>query len=247
MTRALWDTRAALGERAGTDDVIAAALERRAIASYVWPGALVCEVGCGTGELARRVARKAARVRAFDASAWMVAMAREATSPALDCRFFQVDVRNGWRPIQPVDIWTTQRVIINLPTFYEQLAVIVRLATSLKPGGLYLMCENVVEGLTRMNRLREWWNLPAIIPPAHNRYLSEAEIASIPRHAPLDLVAMRYPCSTYALVSRLVNAKLAQRRGEEPRYDAWPNRIARWLPSLGTLGQNRLYVWRRRA
>ena len=49
--RTFWNTRAGLGQWAGTRDVIAKQLEIEVISAHVHDGMHILDVGCGTGNL----------------------------------------------------------------------------------------------------------------------------------------------------------------------------------------------------
>src|SRR5689334_8348475 len=55
---AFWNSRAGLGEAAGSRDVIAKRLEIEAIAAYVRDGMRVLDAGCGNGLTAIELARR---------------------------------------------------------------------------------------------------------------------------------------------------------------------------------------------
>ena len=105
------------------------------------------------------------------------------------------------------------------------------------------MCENSQDGLDKINELRSLVGLPEITPPWHNHYLRDSDIeqSSFPG---LKLDAVRHYSSTYYFLSRVVNASLAQKEGKEPEYDAPVNQLALQLPSIGEMGQGRIWQWR---
>ena len=60
------------------------------------------------------------------------------------------------------------------------------------------------------------------------------------------LEEVRFISSTYAFLSRVVNAWLAKKEGEEPSYDAPVNKLALELPAFGGIGQTKIWVWRKK-
>ncbi len=253
MDTALWDTRAALGATAGSQDMIGAELERRAILAHVTDGQRVLDVGCGTGQLTREIAERdpGGVVTGWDNSLAMLRQARNA--PGGQRVIYQQ--RNLLEPFEDVqylhryDTITTQRCIINCGDWSAQQRAIRNILALLVPGGQYIMCECSADGLATVNALRGMVDLPFIMQPAHNRYLVNAEVFALAkelqREGIAQLAAVYQPLSTYALLSRIVNARMAANEGRAPAYDSPVNKLALKLPSIGALGQNVMWIWRR--
>lgn len=250
-----WNDRAALGVRAGTDDLIAAELERRAIARYVKDGMRVLDVGCGNGTTAIELARKLdINIMGVDYSHEMIAAAerqlyehRDAghlLNPGKLC-FVQGDVLDSW-DMDQCDLIYTQRCLINLPTWEAQQQAIRNILGLLKPGGLAVLCECCQEGLEEINDLRVAVGLEPIKPPLHNRYILEDEMLGLIDRVPAELGFSTALTGTYAFLSRVVNAWLAKQEGREPSYDAPINQLALELPQgslIPFVGQQHLWVW----
>ncbi len=240
-----WNEQAPLGAKAGSQDTIAAELERRAILAHMTTGIRVLDVGCGTGETAEAVADLGCQVTGWDYSPDMIT----ATVGKRGVNFAVVDVRDCPAIVERYQVIYTQRCIINLSDWQTQERVIRYLLGLLVPGGMYLMCECSADGLADVNELRARVGLQPIHAPWHNRYLENAEIGMLARGVKSDeyaeLEGVEYPLSTYALLSRVVNAALAQQARTVPDYQSPVNRLALDLPAMGTLGQNRLWIWRK--
>jgi ubiquinone/menaquinone biosynthesis C-methylase UbiE len=245
--RAFWNSRAGLGQWAGTRDVTAKQLEMEAIASYARNGMRILDLGCGNGITAIELARR------YQVEVWGIDFAEEMVAAALELakddelkgsvRFQTGNVLNLDSP-DKFDLIYTERVLINLPDWPAQLQAMKNIVALLSDGGLYVMCENSQDGLDKVNELREKVGLTAVIPPWHNRYLRDSEL----KHVNLDNARLEdiiYYSSTYYFLSRVVNAWLASREGGEPDYDAPINQLALLLPSMGELGQGRIWLWRK--
>jgi SAM-dependent methyltransferase len=145
---------------------------------------------------------------------------------------------------QEFDLIYTERALINLPDWPSQKQAIENIIELLKPGGLYVMCENSLDGLAEINLWRQQLGLAEIKPPWHNRYLRDDEInqSTFPG---AKLESISYYGATYYFLSRIVNAWLAAQEKKEPEYDAPVNQLALRLPPLGKFGQGRLWIWRK--
>ena len=247
--REFWNQRASLGNAAGTDDLIAWELEARAIGQYVRNGMRVLDAGCGNGRTLLRLAKSRVVVgRGIDFSAEMISAAWKALPPDIDVAFSVADLREPLGTDGGFDLIYTQRALINLASWEEQRGAILRLLGLLREGGTFVMCENSQDGLDDLNNWRSSVGLAAIVAPWHNRYLRDAEVKELAEdpHGCL-LVRTEYPLSTYAFLSRVVNAVMSKDAGHNaPDYDAPVNHLALRLPAFPfPFGQNRLWVWRK--
>ena len=246
--RNFWNNQANLGLWAGSRDLIAKELEIGAIISYISDGLDILDFGCGNGITAMELARRFnVHVLGVDFAEEMVQSAKK-LSMGINFKGsvnFQVgDIQSLNSHIHKYDIIYTERMIINLPDWQSQKKTIRSLFSLLKPGGMYLMCENSQEGLDKINQFRKQIKLPEIIPPWHNRYLKDDELNNI-THPGITLEKIDYYSSTYYFLSRVINAWLAQQDGKEPDYDSQINRLALSLPPYGDIGQGRIWVWRK--
>ncbi len=245
---AFWNSRAGLGQWAGTRDVTAKQLEMEVLAGLARDGMSILEVGCGNGITALEIARRhKVKILAMDYAAEMIAAAHGLlagqTLPG-QVEFRVGDVRQLAGVGAGFDLIYTERVLINLPDWPAQRQAITDILTLLAPGGCYAMCENSQEGLEAVNQMRLAVGLPAVVPPWHNRYFRDAELAGFKMDG-IVLEEVRHYSSTYYFLSRVVNAALAAREGREPEYEAPINQLALQLPPLGNFGQGRLWIWRR--
>lgn len=254
---AFWNERAKLGEYAGTRDRILKRLEIEAIAKYIRDGMTVLDAGCGNGETALELYERCNHrifIEGIDQSGRMIEAAIIKSPKDV------IRAEEEWRPgpwfrvanlldlvkVDGYDLIYTERVIINLPAWEEQLRAMRHLISLLKPGGLYVMCESCQDGLDRINALRTKLNLPAIAPPEHNRYIVGREIAEAVSAGLLPSFGQDDFTSTYYLLSRVVNAAIAADAGCEPNYESPINQLALELPPLVYgLGQTRIWTFRR--
>lgn len=251
-----WNSRANLGSLAGTNDLGLKQLEMQTLSSYISDGQRVLDLGCGSGTTAFFLAEnKSLKITGMDYSPEMVKQANHerdlrGISPSyLDFAVQDVRKLNELLAAQtiPYDMVITERVLINLETWEEQKNAIREIIKLLRPGGIYLMCENLRDGLNNLNTMRTSIGLEPIASPWHNRYLEQKEVSEIDF---AELIEYRDFTSAYYLCSRVINAWLAKEQNEEPKYDAPINRLALELskfPQFESLniGQTRLWVLRR--
>ena len=149
--QAYWNSRAGLGQWAGSRDVPAKQLEIEAIASHARDGQRILDVGCGNGVTAIELARRfAADVTGVDYASEMVTMATKlAAGQDLrgKARFLIGDVTSlAATPAGPYDLIYTERTLINLADWKTQKAAIETITSRLADGGVYAMCENSQDG-----------------------------------------------------------------------------------------------------
>lgn len=246
--RDFWNSRAGLGKWAGTQDLVAKEIEIEAIAKYVKDGMTVLEAGCGNGVTAIELAKRhAISIKGTDFAEEMVAEAKkmaEGHKLKGTLNFETLDILNLQEIKETFDMIYTERVIINLMEWEIQKKAITNIFKMLKPGGIFVMCENSHEGWEEINRFREMLQVSPYQHPWHNRYFRDSEIESI-QVPGVRLENIDYYSSTYYLLSRVVNAYLSKLENKDPSYEAPINQIAKQIPSVGKMGQGRIWIWKK--
>ena len=228
--------------------------ETRLLSRYLRAVEHVLDAGCANGFSTIRYVADHSQLRALgvDFSSEMIKMAQiNRDALGLDKKnrieFREGDVLNLSDCLKGAQFDTviTKRVICNLISEDEQVQSAINFHKALKPHGLYLCSEPSIEGLESVNRLRDRWGLSAMEEPWHNLYLRESTF--IPRLSNyFDLVKIDYFASTYYFGSRVFHAWLAKLFNFETKHNSPINYIAQLLPSLGSTGIQRLFVFRKK-
>lgn len=241
--RTFWNTRARMSEHSGTDDFVLQKLEERELLRHIPFGSRVLDVGCGDGSLlALAAAELGCTGEGLDFSSEFVERCRR--------RHEKVGLTFHLGSMLDVDalvfgtfdVITTKRSLINLDSAEEQLQVLEKLLRLLKPGGVMLVLESTIEGLERLNTLRRGFDLPDMEAPWHNRYFQASELAEFAEHIDVASLSTSDFASTYYLLSRVVNAHLANMNGLEMHYNDPVNVMALDIPAYGNVGAPRLHI-----
>ena len=245
---AFWNKRAQFGVNAGSDDFNVKELEMREILARTPEAARVLDLGCGNGMTLIRLAHeKNCSGVGIDYAAHLVALANEyGREAAVDGRIeFQVGRVPGIpKEIGLFDVAITERCLINIIDAAVQYEAFCDIRDKVKAGGTYLMIENSQQAYEETNDVRRKIGVPPL-KEWHALYLDETTV----RNWQTDdfiLEEISHFTSTYYFLSRVVYARLAYDAGQEPRYDSPINRLALELPSFGTFGPTKLWVWRKR-
>ena len=143
------------------------------LAASVEEGGLICDLGCGPGQIARYLHECGARVMGVDLSAQMIELARH-LNPGLEFKqgnMLALDVEDeAWAGIAAF------YSIIHIPR-EEVVNVLLELKRVLRPGGRLLLAFHIG---TEVVHMEEWWELPVSAdfvyfqPPEMQAYLQAA-------------------------------------------------------------------------
>lgn len=186
----------------------AVALEIEAIGKHLDPDLEVLDVGCANGHatLQQWQRRRLRRMVGVDYAAAMIAAANSAhLRTGLDERvsFRQGNVLGLDFPDESFDVVYTTRVLINLPTWSDQLRGIAECLRVTRPGGKVILSEGFWEPLMRLNAVRALCHLPPLVEHDFNRYLKASRLEAFLRERDLEFTVDEFS-SVYYLGSRLV-------------------------------------------
>jgi len=142
------------------------------------------------------------------------------------------------------DVVMTDRCIINLNTFENQVEAVKNIHSVLKENGTYLMFENSLKSLENLNEARRAYNLPDINVRWHNIYIEEERFFN----AIIDYFDVEETisfASTYYLISRTLNALLTDKKNQVD-YMSDLNKLSAKLPALGDFSPLKLFILRKK-
>jgi ubiquinone/menaquinone biosynthesis C-methylase UbiE len=206
-----WENQASkygVSHEASWGDVYAIDLEINNIASHISEGKSVLDVGCANGFALIKHAQnfKLAESNGIDFSPKMIEMANTAlakTKSNSTIHFSVGDIRCLDFPDAKFDIVYTTRVLINLPTWHEQIKGINECIRVTKPGGKVIFSEAFWEPLVKLNALRTIFGLPSLVEHDFNRYLKKSNLNAYLNSIKTEFEVNDFS-SLYYLGSRLI-------------------------------------------
>jgi len=245
-----WNKRAELGFKAGSNDEILKDLEISEIKKYLNDGLKILEIGCGNGITAHEIAKSFnVNILSVDYSPKMIENANNFIKENANInlkgkvKFKVMDVRELNLTNQKYDIVISERTLINLDSFEEQLSVINKIHGILSNGGIYIMCESSKKGLERINNERSKFDLDKIKMPWHNNYIDDEKLNSNLDKIHLRLDEINHFSSSYYLLSRIINANYAKLLDQEINYNSLINKMAYKLKNVGDFSQTKIWKW----
>lgn len=202
-------------------------LEIDTIGGYLRPGDHVLDVGCANGFSAfRQLERGPASLVGVDFSENMVSQANKALAKRrvdADVRFELGDVRALAFADDSFDLVYTTRVLINLPTWDQQMQGILECLRVCRPGGTVVLSEGFWEPLVLLNALRALKSLPPLVEHDFNRYLKMDRLSAFLERQPVDFELIDFS-SIYYLGSRFLR-ELVTNPDDHPGYSNPINEI----------------------
>ncbi|MBP6334702.1 MAG: methyltransferase domain-containing protein [Bacteroidia bacterium] len=163
-------------------DNFAINLEVENIARFIKEGDHVLDVGCSNGHATLSMLQKRpAAIYGVDFSENMIHYAmknRAGLSDPSNVNFSVGDILNLDFEADTFDLVYTTRVLINLPTWEEQIQGIEECIRVTKKGGLMILSEAFWEPLMLLNSIRGLCQLAPLVEHDFNRYLKKSKLES---------------------------------------------------------------------
>ena len=247
--------------RAGTDNYVTSPdfnlreVEIEYLSKHLKDGVKVLDVGCGNGySTLCHAAQFDAEFIGVDFVPEMIDAAKEMVG-RFDIKGkidFQVgDVTDIQFEDETFDIVISERCLMNLTSKEQQWLAMREVARVLKPGGIYLMLEGTLQGLSKLNEVRTMFDLEPI-PESASGYnwfsnkFDEPEMLQVADDIYSELVEIQR-FGMYYFISRVLHPILVA--PEQPKYNAHINTIARQIcsaiPNFEDMGHLALFVLKR--
>ncbi|OHB69189.1 MAG: hypothetical protein A2V70_02120 [Planctomycetes bacterium RBG_13_63_9] len=231
-------------------------LEIDTASQYMRDGDRVLDVGCGLGYAAVQYAsRHAAEVQGIDYAENMILGAQRLLAenePTLKgtVSFTHASVCSLPFPPDHFDVVSSSRCLMALLDWKLQQDALVDIHRVLKPGGRLVLMEGTIDGLTRLNHVREKFGLEKIDADGRDRLFTrkfrEQELLAF--CSPLYHLEATWRFGMYYFLTRVVHPLLVA--PEKPKYDARINavarEIARIIPDYDGLGHLVAFVLQRK-
>ncbi|MCZ6503708.1 MAG: class I SAM-dependent methyltransferase, partial [Gammaproteobacteria bacterium] len=203
-------------------------LEIELIKKFLVHSARVLDVGCGNGYTTNHIAPMVREIVGIDFSENMINRAIEEGQKKniLDKESIVFKVANVL-DLDPslfgyFDIVISERCLINLDSWENQKKAISKLASVLKPGGLFIFVEGSKNGRERLNEMRKAVGLEAMPSVWHN--VDFEEKATLEFLSKFFEINHRLHLGVYDFISRIFHPLLVA--PDEPKYDSHVNEVA---------------------
>lgn len=183
-------------------------LEIETIGKHIKDGDHVLDIGCANGYSTFRQAstRNLASITGVDFASNMVAAAQSTKLErglGNNISFLEGDVSSLQFPDNTFDVAYTTRVLINLPTWEQQMLGIAECIRVVKPNGTIILSEGFWEPLMLLNAMRTLVKLSPLVEHDFNRYLKLSALEAYLQKLEVNYVVDDFS-SIYYLGSRFL-------------------------------------------
>lgn len=246
----VWDNSAVKHKKshwASWGDNFAISLEIQEIEKCITNNMKILDVGCSNGYAVFSHAKKnnSISIHGVDFSEKMIEFAQERLfEEKLENVSFSVeDVRKMNMPDESFDMVYTTRVIINLPTWEEQIQGILECIRVTKKGGIIILSEAFWEPLNKLNALRQLFGLQPLVEHDFNRYIKKNKLELLLGELKLNYKTVDFS-SIYYLGSRVLRELVT----DYQKYEGYSNPINEVFYNIeneysgGDIGIQQIYI-----
>jgi ubiquinone/menaquinone biosynthesis C-methylase UbiE len=188
-------------------DIYAINLEIENISKFIKDGDKVLDIGCANGySTFEQYKLHNIEIFGVDFSKKMIESASEIKNKSFktsNIDFAVGDIRKIDSPSENFDVVYTTRVLINLPSWEEQIQGISECLRVTKKGGTVILSEAFWEPLVLLNTLRTIKSLPSLVEHDFNRYIKKSKIEGYLKKKNIDFENIDFS-SVYYLGSRFL-------------------------------------------
>lgn len=200
-------------------------LEIKTIGKYIKDGDHVLDIGCANGyaTFTQAESHRLGSITGIDFASNMVMAAQKTMQQkgvAENITFSKGDVRSLEFPSNTFDVVYTTRLLINLPTWEEQMQGIAECIRVVKPEGTIVLSESFWEPLVLLNAMRTLVRLPPLVEHDFNRYLKRSVLESY-----LQRVGMNYRIEDFSSIYYLGSRFLRELVTDASAYPGYSNPI----------------------
>jgi len=153
-------------------------LEIDAVSRHLSARDRLADIGCGNGAATIEYAQRVASCVGFERSSHMRAQAEDAArrAGANNLTFEPADILSLTGRDGQFDVVVSQRMLINLASWEEQMQGLLNIHRLLRPGGKAILIENTNQSFSAMNRMRADVGLEPVPQHWHNRFFDHDDL-----------------------------------------------------------------------
>jgi ubiquinone/menaquinone biosynthesis C-methylase UbiE len=212
----------------------------------------VLDLGCGNGYALSILSKSQPHneYTGLDFTREMIGICLSRNLP--NCRFVKGDARHTFLPDNRFHLVFTERCLINIPQWEEQIKALNEIHRILKPSSHLLLIECFTDGLKDLNRAREECGLPSLEPKPYNLYLDKEKflqalegkfkVMASPMKLSRDYMFYSNFLSSHYFVARVLHALIT--KGDQIK-NTEVVKFFSYLPPIGNYSQLQAYFLRK--